>query len=112
MSSATTHKAARKPEINDDPTMLISRGVRARPLFNPEILQRAIRQSFVTRSNSVDVLSELDHLGVAFLSFREQIDTAGPLGKAVMVIISAIAELERSMIIERVRAGMPGPSSI
>jgi DNA invertase Pin-like site-specific DNA recombinase len=27
----------------------------------------------------VDVLSELDHLGVAFLSFREQIDTAGPL---------------------------------
>jgi DNA invertase Pin-like site-specific DNA recombinase len=54
----------------------------------------------------VDVLSELDHLGVAFLSFREQIDTAGPLGRAIMVIVSAIAELERSLIVERVRAGM------
>jgi DNA invertase Pin-like site-specific DNA recombinase len=54
----------------------------------------------------VDVLSELDHLGVAFLSFREQIDTAGPLGRVIMIIVSAIAELERSLIIERVRAGM------
>jgi DNA invertase Pin-like site-specific DNA recombinase len=47
-----------------------------------------------------------NHLGVAFLSFREQIDTAGPLGRAIMVIVSAIAELERSLIVERVRAGM------
>lgn len=54
----------------------------------------------------VEVLSELDHLGIAFLSYREQIDTAGPLGRAVMVIVSAIAELERSLIIERVKAGL------
>ena len=54
----------------------------------------------------VEVLSELDHLGIAFISFREQIDTAGPLGRAVMIIVSAIAELERSLIVERVRAGM------
>lgn len=54
----------------------------------------------------VEVLSELDHLGVAFLSYREQIDTAGPLGRAIMVIVSAIAELERSLIIERVKAGI------
>jgi DNA invertase Pin-like site-specific DNA recombinase len=54
----------------------------------------------------VDVLSELDHLGIGFVSFREQIDTAGPLGRAVMIIVSAIAELERSLIVERVRAGM------
>ena len=43
MSTATAEKAARKPETNDDPTMLISRGVRARPLFDPEILRRAIQ---------------------------------------------------------------------
>ena len=35
-----------------------------------------------------------------------QLDTSGPLGRAVVVIIGAIAELERSLIVERVRAGM------
>ena len=54
----------------------------------------------------VEVLSELDHLGVAYLSYRENIDTSGPLGRAVMIIVAAIAELERSLIVERVRAGM------
>lgn len=54
----------------------------------------------------VEVLSELDHLGVAYISYREQIDTAGPLGRAIMIIVAAIAELERSLIVERVRAGM------
>jgi DNA invertase Pin-like site-specific DNA recombinase len=54
----------------------------------------------------VEVLSELDHLGIAYLSYRENIDTAGALGRAVMIIVAAIAELERSLIVERVRAGM------
>jgi DNA invertase Pin-like site-specific DNA recombinase len=45
-------------------------------------------------------------LNVEFISFREQIDTGGPLGRAIVVIIGAIAELERSLIVERVRAGM------
>jgi DNA invertase Pin-like site-specific DNA recombinase len=54
----------------------------------------------------LDVLDELNRLNVEFVSFREQLDTGGPLGRAVVVIISAIAELERSLIVERVRAGM------
>jgi DNA invertase Pin-like site-specific DNA recombinase len=54
----------------------------------------------------LDVLDELNRLGVEFVSFREQIDTGGPLGRAIVVIIGAIAELERSLIVERVRAGM------
>ena len=54
----------------------------------------------------LEVLDELGRLNIEFLSFREQLDTGGPLGRAVVVIISAIAELERSLIIERVRAGM------
>jgi DNA invertase Pin-like site-specific DNA recombinase len=54
----------------------------------------------------LEVLDELNHLGVEFISFREQLDTSGPLGRAVVVIIGAIAELERSLIVERVRAGM------
>ncbi len=54
----------------------------------------------------LEVLDELNRLNVEFISFREQIDTGGPLGRAVVVIIGAIAELERNLIIERVRAGM------
>jgi DNA invertase Pin-like site-specific DNA recombinase len=54
----------------------------------------------------LEVLDELNRLGIEFVSFREQIDTGGPLGRAIVVIIGAIAELERNLIIERVRAGM------
>ena len=54
----------------------------------------------------LEVLDELNRLNVEFVSFREQIDTGGPLGRAIVVIIGAIAELERNLIVERVRAGM------
>ncbi|MGA7463235.1 MAG: recombinase family protein [Candidatus Korobacteraceae bacterium] len=54
----------------------------------------------------LEVLDELNRLGVEFVSFREQLDTGGALGRAVVVIIGAIAELERSLIVERVRAGL------
>ncbi len=54
----------------------------------------------------LEVLDELNHLNVEFVSFRENLDTAGPLGRAVVVIISVVAELERNLIIERVRAGI------
>jgi DNA invertase Pin-like site-specific DNA recombinase len=54
----------------------------------------------------IEVLDELAHLSIEFVSFRENIDTGGPLGRAIVVIIGAIAELERNLIIERVRAGM------
>jgi len=54
----------------------------------------------------LEVLDEFNHLNVEFISFREQIDTSGPLGRAIVVIIGAVAELERNLIIERVRAGM------
>jgi len=54
----------------------------------------------------LEVWDELNHLNIQFASFREQIDTGGPLGRAMIIIVGAIAELERSLIIERVRAGM------
>ena len=54
----------------------------------------------------LEVLDELNHINVEFVSFRENVDTSGPLGRAMVVIIGAIAELERNLIIERVRAGM------
>ena len=54
----------------------------------------------------LDVLDELNHLGIEFVSKRENIDTSGPLGRAMLTIVGAISELERSLIAERVRAGM------
>jgi DNA invertase Pin-like site-specific DNA recombinase len=54
----------------------------------------------------LEVLDELNHLEIEFVSLRENIDTGGPLGRAMVVIVGAIAELERSLIVERVKAGM------
>jgi DNA invertase Pin-like site-specific DNA recombinase len=54
----------------------------------------------------LEVLDELNQLNIEFVSFRESVDTSGPLGRAMVVIVGAIAELERNLIVERVKAGM------
>jgi DNA invertase Pin-like site-specific DNA recombinase len=51
-------------------------------------------------------LEEFDHLGVRFISVQDQIDTNSPMGRAMFTIIGAMAELESSLISERVTAGM------
>jgi len=93
-------------------------GVKARRPGLDSLMQDARRGRFdvvlvwasdrIARSvkHFLEVLDELNRLGIEFVSFREQIDTGGPLGRAIVVIIGAIAELERNLIIERVRAGM------
>ena len=54
----------------------------------------------------VTALEEFKHLGIDFISYQENIDTSSPLGKAIFTIISAIGELERNIIVERVKAGL------
>jgi DNA invertase Pin-like site-specific DNA recombinase len=51
-------------------------------------------------------LEEFDHLGIPFISVQDQVDTESPMGKAIFTIIGAMAELESSLIAERVKAGM------
>src|SRR4051794_6232753 len=51
-------------------------------------------------------LEAFDHLGVRFVSVQDQIDTESPMGRAMFTIIGAMAELESSLISERVNAGM------
>jgi DNA invertase Pin-like site-specific DNA recombinase len=46
----------------------------------------------------LEVLDELNHLNIEFLSLRENIDTGGPLGRAMVIIVGSIAELERDLI--------------
>jgi DNA invertase Pin-like site-specific DNA recombinase len=45
-------------------------------------------------------------LGIEFVSLSESLDTATPAGRMVFTILGAVAELERSLIAERVRAGL------
>ena len=52
------------------------------------------------------VVDELNDLGIEFVSARENIDTTGAMGRMFVTIIGCIAELERSLIIERIKAGM------
>ena len=52
------------------------------------------------------VVDELSDLGIEFVSARENIDTSGPMGRMFIVLVSSIAELERSLIVERIKAGM------
>jgi DNA invertase Pin-like site-specific DNA recombinase len=51
-------------------------------------------------------MEEFRALGIDFVSLREQVDTSTPMGKAMFTIISAIGELERDLIRERVVAGV------
>lgn len=93
-------------------------GVRTRRPALDKLMVDATRHSFdvvvvaafdrLARSvrHLLDTLDELNRLGIEFISVRENVDSGGPLGRAIVVIIGAIAELERSLIIERVRAGM------
>jgi DNA invertase Pin-like site-specific DNA recombinase len=57
-------------------------------------------------SHLLRALETFRALGIDFVSFSEQMDTSTPAGKMVFTVLGAVAELERSLIIERVRAGM------
>jgi len=54
----------------------------------------------------VNALADLDSYGVAFVSLRDNLDLSTPSGRLMFQIIGAMAEFERSLIQERVRAGL------
>jgi DNA invertase Pin-like site-specific DNA recombinase len=54
----------------------------------------------------VNALADLCAYGVAFISFRDNLDLSTPSGRLMFQIIGAMAEFERSLIQERVRAGL------
>ena len=54
----------------------------------------------------VEALHTFKHLGIDFISYNENIDTSSPLGEAIFTIISAMSQLERDIIRERVKAGL------
>jgi DNA invertase Pin-like site-specific DNA recombinase len=54
----------------------------------------------------LSALEEFRGLGIEFISFQENIDTISALGQALFTIVSAVAQLERDLIRERVSAGI------
>jgi DNA invertase Pin-like site-specific DNA recombinase len=57
-------------------------------------------------SHLLRALETFQALGVHFVSLSESLDTSTPTGKMVFTVLGAVAELERSLIVERVRAGL------
>src|SRR5215472_346255 len=57
-------------------------------------------------SHLLHALETYNALGINFVSLSEQIDTSTPTGKMVFTILGAVAELEGTLIVERVRAGI------
>src|ERR1700675_671650 len=54
----------------------------------------------------VNALAELEALGLTFISLRDNLDLSTPSGRLMFQIIGAMAEFERSLIQERVKAGL------
>jgi DNA invertase Pin-like site-specific DNA recombinase len=57
-------------------------------------------------SHLLRALETFQAQGIAFVSFSEQLDTSTPAGKLVFTVLGAVAELERSLTVERVKAGL------
>ncbi len=54
----------------------------------------------------IESLDEFSSLGIDFISYTEGVDTTTPTGQLLFHIVGAVAQFERDLIAERVRAGM------
>jgi DNA invertase Pin-like site-specific DNA recombinase len=57
-------------------------------------------------SHLLRALETFQALGIEFVSLTEGVDTSTPTGRMVFTVLGAVAELERSLIVERVKAGL------
>jgi DNA invertase Pin-like site-specific DNA recombinase len=57
-------------------------------------------------SHLLRALETFNALGIAFVSLSENVDTTTPTGKMIFTVLGAVAELERSLVVERVLAGL------
>lgn len=73
--------------------------------FNVVLVSAFDRVARSTR-HFLQLLDELEDLNIEFISAREAIDTSGAMGRLFVTLIGSIAELERSLIAERIRQGM------
>lgn len=79
-------------------------------LVDEGLVERVIVYSFSRYARSVThLLSGLEkfkEMDVSLISFTEAVDTNSPMGRAFLVLIAAISQLERDLIVERVKNGL------
>lgn len=73
--------------------------------FDGVVVYRFDRFARSTR-HLLEALETFRNLNISFVSYNENIDTGSPLGQAMFTIVSAIAQLERDIIRERVKSGV------
>ena len=118
LSELREHAARRGWQIVEEFTdQGVSGGKESRPALN-RLMSDACRRRFdavlvwkIDRfgrslKHLVNALAELAALGVAFVSLRDNLDLSTPSGRLMMHLLSAMAEFERELIQERVRAGL------
>jgi DNA invertase Pin-like site-specific DNA recombinase len=76
-----------------------------RRYFDAVVVWRFDRFARSTR-HLLSALEEFKSLGIQFISYQENIDTSSPMGQALFTMVSAVAQLERDLIRERVTAGV------
>jgi DNA invertase Pin-like site-specific DNA recombinase len=93
-------------------------GARARRPGRDQLLKDTWRGKFqavvvwdlsrIARStlNALELLREFEQVKVRLIAVKQTFDTDSPLGKAFFTLAAMFAELERAILIERVRAGM------
>ena len=96
---AVSGRRQRRPQLD-----ALMRGARDRA-FDCVLVWKFDRFARSTK-HLLTALEEFNHLGIRFVSVQDQIDTTSPMGKAMFTLIGAMAELESSLISERVSAGM------
>jgi DNA invertase Pin-like site-specific DNA recombinase len=89
----------RRPELDRLLADARKRKFDALIVYKADRLFRSLRHMVLT-------LDELAALGIAFVSTTEPFDTSTPSGKLLLHIVSAMAEFERSLLIERVKSGV------
>ena len=70
------------------------------------ILVAAFDRIARSTKNFLQIVDELHELEIEFISAREAIDTSGPMGRMFITMIGSIAELEKSILVERIKSGM------
>ena len=89
----------RRPELDRMMKDARKRRFDAIVVWRSDRLFRSLRHMIAT-------IEELSSLGVGFISVREPFDTTTPSGKLMLHLVSAFAEFEKSVLVERVKAGL------
>ena len=88
-----------RPELNRLMADAKQRRFDAVCVWKPDRFGRSLR-------HLVNALADLESLGVSFISIKDNLDLSTPSGRLMFQIIGAMAEFERALIQERVKAGL------